>query len=137
MKRNGTAVWKGNLKEGNGIISTQSGVLDKTKYSFKTRFEDGKGTNPEELIGAAHSGCFSMQLAANLSQEGFEPDELETKAEITFEDGTVKKSHLILKAKVKGIDKAQFDKIATDAKENCPISKLLNTEITLESELVQ
>ncbi|WP_237690398.1 OsmC family protein [Salegentibacter tibetensis] len=137
MKRNGTAVWKGNLKEGKGTISTQSGVLDKSQYSFKTRFEDGKGTNPEELIGAAHSGCFTMQLSANLTEEGFEPDELETKSEITFEDGAVKKSHLILKAKVKGIDKEQFDKIANDAKENCPISKLLKTEITLESQLIQ
>lgn len=137
MKRNGTAVWKGSLKDGKGTISTQSGVLDKTQYSFKTRFEDGKGTNPEELIGAAHSGCFTMQLSANLTEEGFEPDELETKSEITFEDGTVKKSHLILKAKVENIEKVQFEKIANDAKENCPISKLLDTEITLESELIQ
>ncbi|GGW97349.1 OsmC family protein [Salegentibacter mishustinae] len=137
MKRNGTAIWKGSLKEGKGTISTQSGILDKTQYSFKTRFEDGKGTNPEELIGAAHSGCFTMQLSANLTEEGFEPDELETKSEITFEDGAVKKSHLILKAKVKGIEKEQFEKIANDAKENCPISKLLDTEITLESELIQ
>ena len=137
MKRNGTAIWKGSLKEGKGTISTQSGILDKTQYSFKTRFEDGKGTNPEELIGAAHSGCFTMQLSANLTEEGFEPDELETKSEITFEDGAVKKSHLILKAKVKNIEKVQFEKIANDAKENCPISKLLDTEITLESELIQ
>ena len=137
MKRNGAAIWKGSLKEGKGTISTQSGILDKTQYSFKTRFEDGKGTNPEELIGAAHSGCFTMQLSANLTEEGFEPDELETKSEITFEDGAVKKSHLILKAKVKGIEKEQFEKIANDAKENCPISKLLDTEITLESELIQ
>lgn len=137
MKRNGTAIWKGSLKEGKGTISTQSGILDKTQYSFKTRFEDGKGTNPEELIGAAHSGCFTMQLSANLTEEGFEPDELETKSEITFEDGAVKKSYLILKAKVKNIEKVQFEKIANDAKENCPISKLLDTEITLESELIQ
>tara|TARA_R100000501_G_C2565195_1_gene74250 strand:+ start:252 stop:665 length:414 start_codon:yes stop_codon:yes gene_type:complete len=137
MKRNGTAVWKGNLKEGKGTVSTESGVLKESQYSFKTRFEDGIGTNPEELIGAAHAGCFTMQLSANLTEEGFEPDELETKSEITFEDGAVKKSHLILKAKVKGIEKEQFEKIANDAKENCPISKLLDTEITLESELIQ
>ncbi|PKD17091.1 peroxiredoxin [Salegentibacter salinarum] len=137
MKRHGTAVWKGNLKEGKGTVSTQSGVLKESQYSFKTRFEDGIGTNPEELIGAAHAGCFTMQLSANLTEEGFAPDELETKSEITFEDGAVKKSHLILKAKVKGIDKAQFEKVAQDAKKNCPISKLLNTEITLESELIQ
>ncbi|PRX49826.1 OsmC family protein [Salegentibacter salegens] len=137
MIRNGSAVWKGNLKEGKGTVSTQSGVLKESQYSFKTRFEDGIGTNPEELIGAAHAGCFTMQLSANLTEEGFAPDELETKSEITFEDGAVKKSHLILKAKVKGIDKAQFEKVAKDAKENCPISKLLNTQITLESELIQ
>ena len=137
MKRNGTAVWKGNLNEGKGTVSTESGVLKESQYSFKTRFEDGIGTNPEELIGAAHAGCFTMQVSANLTEEGFEPDKLETKSEITFEDGAVKKSHLILKAKVKGIEKAQFEKIAKDAKENCPISKLLNTEITLESELIQ
>ncbi|APS39729.1 MULTISPECIES: OsmC family protein [Salegentibacter] len=137
MKRNGTAVWKGNLKEGKGTVSTESGVLKESQYSFKTRFEDGIGTNPEELIGAAHAGCFTMQLSANLTEEGFEPDKLETKSEITFADGAVKKSHLILKAKVKGIEKTQFEKIAKDAKDNCPISKLLNTEITLESELIQ
>lgn len=137
MKRHGSAVWKGNLKEGKGTVSTQSGVLKESQYSFKTRFEDGIGTNPEELIGAAHAGCFTMQLSANLTEEGFEPDELETRSEITFEDGAVKKSHLILKAKVKDIDKAQFEKVAQDAKKNCPISKLLNTEITLESELIQ
>lgn len=137
MKRHGSAVWKGNLKEGKGTVSTQSGVLKESQYSFKTRFEDGIGTNPEELIGAAHAGCFTMQLSANLTEEGFEPEELETRSEITFEDGAVKKSHLILKAKVKDIDKAQFEKVAQDAKKNCPISKLLNTEITLESELIQ
>ncbi|MGW1455998.1 OsmC family protein [Salegentibacter agarivorans] len=137
MKRNGTAVWKGNLKEGKGTVSTESGVLKESQYSFKTRFEDGIGTNPEELIGAAHAGCFTMQLSANLTEEGFEPDKLATKSEITFDDGAVKKSHLILKAKVKGIEKEQFEKIAKDAKENCPISKLLNTVITLESELIQ
>ena len=137
MKRNGTAIWKGNLKEGHGTISTQSGVLDNTQYSFKTRFENGKGTNPEELIGAAHSGCFTMQLSANLTEEGFEPDILETKAEVTFEDGAVTKSHLILKAKVKDIEREKFANIANDAKVKCPISKLLDTEITLEFELTQ
>ena len=137
MKRNGTAIWKGNLKEGHGTISTESGILDNTQYSFKTRFENGKGTNPEELIGAAHSGCFTMQLSANLTEEGFEPDTLETKAVVTFENGAVTKSHLILKAKVKDIEKEKFANIAEDAKENCPISKLLDTKITLEYELNQ
>ncbi len=135
MKRKANAVWNGSLKEGNGHISTQSGVLNKTQYSFKTRFENGIGTNPEELIGAAHSGCFTMQLSANLTEEGHEPEELETKSEVTFEDGTVTQSHLILKAKVLGIDRETFEKLANDAKENCPISKLLNTKVTLDMEL--
>ncbi len=135
MIRKASAVWNGSLKEGNGHISTQSGVLNKTQYSFKTRFENGVGTNPEELIGAAHSGCFTMQLSANLTGEGHEPEELETKAEVTFEDGEVTKSHLILKANVPGIDKDTFEKLANDAKENCPISKLLNTEVTLDTTL--
>lgn len=135
MKRSATAIWNGTLKEGKGNLSTDSGVLSKTPYSFKMRFEDEKGTNPEELIGAAHSGCFTMQLSANLSKEGFTPGTLETKSEITFEDGTVKKSHLILKAEVPGISQEKFDEQVKHAKENCPISKLLNTEITLTSEL--
>lgn len=135
MKRKGSAIWKGSLKEGSGTVSTESGVLKDTQYSFKTRFENGKGTNPEELIGAAHSGCFSMQLSAFLTEEGFTPDKLETTAEITFEDGAVTKSHLVLKATVPDIDEDKFDKLAKKAKENCPISKLLNTEISLDYEL--
>jgi lipoyl-dependent peroxiredoxin len=135
MKRKGSAVWKGSLKEGNGTISLESGVLKDAQYSFKTRFEDGKGTNPEELIGAAHAGCFSMQLSAFLSEDGFAPDKLETTSEITFEDGEIKKSHLILSAEVPGIDKDKFEKIANKAKENCPLSKLLKAEITLEYDL--
>ena len=135
MKRKATAVWNGSVKEGKGHLSTQSGVLDKTQYSFKTRFEDGKGTNPEELIGAAHAGCFTMQLSANLTEKEFNPVELETKAEVTFEDGTVKRSHLVLRAKIPGISQDKFDELVKHAKENCPISKLLNTEITLESTL--
>lgn len=135
MKRKATAVWNGTIKEGKGNLSTQSQVLQKTPYSFQTRFENEKGTNPEELIGAAHAGCFTMQLSANLSKEDFNPVELETKSEVTFEDGSVKKSHLILTAKVPGISQEKFDELVKDAKENCPISKLLNTEITLESSL--
>lgn len=135
MKRKATAVWNGSIKDGKGHLSTQSGVLDKSQYSFKTRFEDGKGTNPEELIGAAHAGCFTMQLSANLTEKEFNPVELETKAEITFEDGTVKKSHLVLNAKIPGISQDKFDELVKDAKENCPISKLLKAEITLESTL--
>ncbi|GAB2769132.1 OsmC family protein [Salinimicrobium soli] len=135
MKRKATAVWNGTLKEGKGNLSTQSGVLNKTPYSFKMRFEDEKGTNPEELVGAAHAGCFTMQLSANLSKENFDPAELETTSEITFEDGTVKRSHLILKAKVNGISQEKFDQLVEDAKKNCPISKLLNAEITIETTL--
>ncbi|AVR46323.1 OsmC family peroxiredoxin [Christiangramia fulva] len=135
MKRKGSAVWKGSLKEGSGTVSTESGVLNQTQYSFKTRFENGKGTNPEELIGAAHSGCFSMQLSAFLTEEGYTPDKLETTSEITFEDGTVKKSHLVLKASVPEIDEDKFAQLAKKAKENCPISKLLKAEISLDYEL--
>ena len=135
MKRNATAVWNGTIKEGKGNLTTQSGVLKKTPYSFKMRFEDEPGTNPEELIGAAHAGCFTMQLSANLSKEDFNPVELETKCEITFEDGTVKKSHLTLEAKVPGISQEKFDELVKHAKENCPISKLLKAEITLDSTL--
>ena len=132
MIRKGSAVWKGNLKEGNGTVSLESGVITEAQYSYKTRFENGKGTNPEELVGAAHAGCFSMQLSANLSEEGFTPDKVATTSEITFEDGKVKKSHLILEASVPGIDEDKFKKIMNDAKENCPLSKLLNAEITIE-----
>ena len=135
MKRNATAVWNGTIKEGKGNLTTQSGVLKKTPYSFKMRFEDEPGTNPEELIGAAHAGCFTMQLSANLSKEDFNPVELETKCEITFEDGTVKKSHITLEAKVPGISQEKFDELVKHAKENCPISKLLKAEITLDSTL--
>lgn len=135
MKRKGSAIWNGSLKEGNGTVSLESGVLKDAQYSFKSRFESGKGTNPEELVGAAHAGCFSMQLSAFLSEEGFEPDKIETTSEITFEDGEIKKSHLILSASVPGIDKDKFEKIANKAKENCPMSKLLKAEITLEYDL--
>ncbi len=135
MKRKGSAVWKGSLKEGNGTVSLESGVLEDAQYSFKARFENGKGTNPEELVGAAHAGCFSMQLSAFLTEEGFAPDKIETTSEITFEDGEITKSHLILDAEVPGINKDQFDKIANKAKENCPLSKLLKAEITLEYDL--
>ncbi len=136
MKRKGSAVWKGSLKEGKGTVSLESGILKDTNYSYKTRFEDGKnGTNPEELIGAAHAGCFTMQLSANLTEAGHEPEKLETTSEITFEDGKVTKSHLILKAEVPGIDKDKFDEVVNDAKNNCPISKLLNAEVTLKYDL--
>lgn len=135
MKRKATAVWNGTVKEGKGHLSTQSGILNKTQYSFKSRFEEGTGTNPEELIGAAHAGCFTMQLSANLSEKGYNPEELETRAEITLENGSVTSSHLELKARVPEISQEEFDELAKKAKENCPISKLLKSEITLSSSL--
>lgn len=137
MKRKATAVWNGTIKEGKGTISTQSGTLKDTQYSFKSRFESGTGTNPEELIAAAHSGCFAMQLSAFLTEENFNPEKLEAQCEVTLEDGTVTKSHLILEAKVKDIDQDKFDALVKKAKENCPISKLLNTEISVEATLNQ
>jgi lipoyl-dependent peroxiredoxin len=135
MKRKATAVWNGTIKEGKGHLSTQSQVMQNTPYSFHTRFENEKGTNPEELIGAAHAGCFTMQLSANLTEADFNPVELETRSEVTFEEGSVTRSHLILTAKVPGISQEKFDELVKDAKENCPISKLLNTEISVESTL--
>ncbi len=135
MKRKATAVWHGSGKTGKGHLTTQSNVLDKTQYSFKTRFEDGVGTNPEELIAAAHAGCFTMKLSFNLSEAGFEPEELETSCAINFEDGAITNSHLTVKAKVKGIEEGKFADLLKDAEKNCPISKLLNTSITLEHTL--
>ncbi|MBX3044418.1 MAG: OsmC family protein [Candidatus Kapabacteria bacterium] len=132
MKRTATAVWNGSGKEGKGHLSTQSTVLSKTQYSFSSRFEEGIGTNPEELIAAAHAGCFTMKLSFNLGGAGFTPDSLETKCEIKFEDGAVVSSHLILKAVVDGIDADKFAELVTDAEKNCPISQLLKTAISVE-----
>jgi osmotically inducible protein OsmC len=132
MKRKATAVWNGTGKEGKGHLTTQSTVLDKTQYSFGSRFEEGIGTNPEELIAAAHAGCFTMKLSFNLTEAGFTPNELQTECQITFEDGAVTKSHLVLKANVDGIEESQFADLVKDAEKNCPISKLLNTEISSE-----
>lgn len=135
MKRNATAVWNGTIKEGTGTLSTKSGILKDTPYSFKSRFESGTGTNPEELIAAAHSGCFTMQLSAYLTEEDYKPEHLETKCEITFEDGAVTKSHLSLSAKIPNIKEDKFEALVNKAKENCPVSKLLNTDITADSTL--
>ncbi|TAF77530.1 MAG: OsmC family peroxiredoxin [Bacteroidetes bacterium] len=132
MIRTATALWQGSGKEGKGNLSTQSTVLNKTQYSFNTRFENGVGTNPEELIAAAHAGCFTMKLSFNLSGAGFVPTELQTNCEITFENGTITKSHLILTAKVDGIEASKFQELVKDAEANCPISKLLNTAISVE-----
>ena len=117
-------------------MSTQSTVLKETQYSFNSRFEEGVGTNPEELIAAAHAGCFTMQLSFSLGEAGFTPENLTTDCAITFENGAITQSHLTLKAKVPGISKEKFDEVAAYAKANCPISKLLNTNITLEASLV-
>jgi lipoyl-dependent peroxiredoxin len=132
MKRRATAVWQGGGKTGKGNLTTQSTVLNKTQYSFGSRFEEGIGTNPEELVAAAHAGCFSMKLSFNLEGAGFTPDQLETKCEINFENGVLTESHLILNATVKGIDQAKFAELVKDAEANCPISKVLNTKISVE-----
>ncbi|MBV4356400.1 OsmC family protein [Pinibacter aurantiacus] len=136
MIRNATAVWNGSGKEGNGNLTTQSTTLNKTQYSFNSRFAEGVGTNPEELVAAAHAGCFTMKLSFVLNEAGFTADSLETKCEITFENGAITKSHLIVKGKVPGITKEQFDASVENAEKNCPISKVLNTNITSEAELL-
>lgn len=135
MIRNATAVWNGSGKEGNGKVTTQSGVLNDTQYSYKSRFEEGTGTNPEELIAAAHAGCFTMKLSFVLGEAGFTPERLETKCEITFEGGVLTKSHLTVNATVPGIDDAKFQEAVKNAEQNCPISKVLNTQISSEGKL--
>jgi osmotically inducible protein OsmC len=135
MKRKATAVWNGSGKEGSGHLTVPSGIFSKTLYSYTSRFENGVGTNPEELVAAAHAGCFSMKLSFVLGAAGFTPDEIHTDCTITLENGTITESHLVLKAKVPGISKEKFDECANDAKENCPVSKLLKAIITLDSHL--
>jgi osmotically inducible protein OsmC len=135
MTRKATAVWNGTGKEGSGNLTTQSTVLNKTQYSFNSRFADGVGTNPEELAAAAHAGCFTMKLTFVLNAAGFTPDEIETTCGITLADGAITESHLDVKAKVPGISQEQFDAAVADAKANCPISKLYNTNITHEAVL--
>lgn len=133
--RKAHANWKGSGKDGKGTLTTESSVLNKSQYSFNTRFEDGIGTNPEELIGAAHSGCFTMQLSFLLDKEGFSDKELTTEAKVNFEDGSIPSIHLELVAHVPGIAKNKFEEIAAEAKAICPISKLLNAKITLTTTL--
>lgn len=134
--RKASAHWQGSGKEGKGTVSTESSVLNKAQYSFKTRFEDGIGTNPEELIGAAHAGCFTMKLSFLLGEAGFTPDDLNTTASVLFEDGNVTKITLDLEAKVSGMGSDQFVKIANEAKKTCPISQLLKAELVLNATLV-
>jgi lipoyl-dependent peroxiredoxin len=140
MIRKASAVWKGSLKEGKGTISSDSGVLSNTQYSFSTRFENGKGTNPEELIAAAHAGCFTMALSAQLGNAGITPDSLETTASLSLEKldsgWTVTKIHLDVVGRIPGNDKAAFEKAAREAEVGCPISKLLKAaEITMSARL--
>ena len=139
MDRTASAVWNGSLKEGKGTMSTQSGVLKNTQYSFASRFAEGIGTNPEELIAAAHAGCFSMAFSAELGKAGFTPDSIQTEARLTLdmhEKPTITKIHLTMKAKIPNIDQAKFQEIAKGAKENCPVSRVLKAaEITLDASL--
>ena len=139
MERKASAVWKGGLKDGQGSLTTPSGVLNETRYSFIDRFESGTGTNPEELVAAAHAGCFSMALSAELGSAGMKPESIRTTATLTFEKKekgfTVTRIHLDTTARVPGADAAAFEKVANAAKAGCPISRLLNTEITLSARL--
>lgn len=140
MKRTATAVWNGSLKEGTGKLSAPGGALKDTAYSFGSRFASGAGTNPEELIAAAHAGCFAMALSAALGEAGFKPDRIQATAEVSLDNvppkgWTVTASHLVLEATIPGIDAAKFDAIAAQAKANCPISRLLNANITLSAKL--
>lgn len=140
MKKTASAHWQGDLKQGKGTISTESGALKDNPYGFNTRFEDAPGTNPEELIGAAHAGCFSMAFSMLLGEEKFIPDSIDTKATVTLEkqsDGfAVTAVHLEMSARIPKIDQAKFKEIADKAKAGCPISKLLNAKITLEATLL-
>ena len=134
-----SAVWKGGIKDGSGTISTETGVLSDAPYGFKSRFENGKGTNPEELIGAAHAGCFSMALSLMLGNEGLTAEKIETQAEVTLdkvgEGFEITAVHLNVVAKVPGADQAKFETIANKAKEGCPVSKLLKAKITMSAKL--
>ncbi len=136
MLRSASAIWKGSGKEGNGQLTTQSGVLKNAHYSYSTRFEDGVGTNPEELVAAAHAGCFTMKLSFVLNAEGFTADSIETNCEVELKDGAISKSHLTVKATVPGINNEKFQECVKNAEENCPISKLFNTTISSEATLL-
>ncbi len=135
MKSTASARWEGSLKQGKGILQSKSGVLENTPYDFKMRFEDAAGTTPEELIAAAHAGCFSMQLSAFLTEESAEIAFIETECEITLEQGSITSSHLKIRAKVDGIDKDAFQQLVTKAEKNCPVSKLLTAAISTEATL--
>ncbi|HKG06783.1 MAG TPA: OsmC family protein [Pedobacter sp.] len=136
MKRNATAVWNGTIKEGAGHLTTDSKVLEKTQYSFNSRFAEGIGTNPEELMAAAHAGCFTMKLSLDLTEAGFNPTSLETKATVSLDNGVITSSHLVLQASIPGIEDAHFQEIAAGAKTNCPVSKAYNLDIQLQATLL-
>lgn len=140
MDRYGEARWEGGLKDGKGIISTESKVLNETAYSFHTRFENNPGTNPEELIGAAHAGCFSMAFAAQLEKEGFKAESIQTRATVTLDkvNGgfSISQINLNVEAKIPNISADKFNEISNNAKENCPVSKLMNAKITMDARLV-
>src|SRR3954452_8655687 len=139
MIRKASAIWKGGIKDGSGTISTETGVLNNAPYGFKSRFENGKGTNPEELLGAAHAGCFSMALSLILGEAGMTAEQIETQAAVTLEkvgDGfSITSSHLDVKAKIPGADAAKFQEAANKAKAGCPLSKVLNAKITMNATL--
>lgn len=141
MKRKASAVWNGGLKDGKGTMSADSGVLKDTQYSFSTRFENGVGTNPEELIAAAHAGCFSMALSGQLAQAGMKPESIRTTANVSLEKGdagfSITAVHLEVRAKVPGADPAAFEKAANNAKDGCPVSRVLKAQITMDAALDQ
>jgi lipoyl-dependent peroxiredoxin len=139
MKRKGSAIWQGGLRDGKGTVSTESGVLSGTQYSFGSRFESGAGTNPEELIAAAHAGCFTMALSKQLEDAGMKPEGINTTAEVTLEKTdagfTITRVHLDVTARVAGGDRAAFEQAANNAKAGCPVSRLLKADITMEARL--
>ncbi len=139
MKRSASARWQGDLKSGKGVMSTETKTLNEAPYSFHTRFEEGNGTNPEELLAAAHAGCFSMALSVTLAAEGLTAEEIKTTCTVTFEKATegfeIKESHLVLNARIPGADKAAFERAAAAAKSGCPVSKLYKANITLDATL--
>lgn len=136
IKRKSSAHWQGTGKEGKGTLTSQSGVLDNTQYGFNSRFADGIGTNPEELIGAAHAGCYSMKLAFNLNAAGFTADSIDTEAIVILEEGSITEVQLSTRVKAEGLTKEKFEELAADAKANCPVSKLFKANITLTTTLL-
>ncbi len=136
MKRKATAHWSGPGKTGKGTLDTQSGILKDTPYNFVSRFEDGDHTNPEELVAAAHAGCFAMKLSFVLGEAGFTADDINVECTVSLEDGAIKTSHLVLKAQIAGIEKDKFDACVKEAKESCPITKSLTANVSIESQLI-